>query len=254
MFSRFLSKLFKKPQNTDHELLENLRELEAVIGYRFRNKNHLIQALKHRSFTARSGEKRRNSNERLEFLGDSVLNFLTGQYFYENFADKHEGDLTKMRSILVSGENLSGTARKIDLGKYILIGDFEERTGGRDKDSILEDCMEALIGAVFIDGGIKKASALIKRLILSEADDIIRMKKHANYKSELLELVQSKGYTPPTYELINSEGPEHDKIFTVSVLIGGKAFADGTSNSKKKAEQEASANALNLIENNPELI
>lgn len=254
MFSKFLSRFLKKPQNIDRELLENIRELEVIIGYRFRNKNHLIQALKHRSFTARSGEERNNSNERLEFLGDSVLNFLAGQYFYEIYSDKHEGDLTKMRSILVSGENLSETARKIDLGKYILIGDFEERTGGRDKDSILEDCMEALIGAVFIDGGINKASDLVNKLLLADVDEIIRTKKHSNYKSELLEFVQSKGYPPPTYELIDSEGPEHDKIFTVSVLIGGKVIADGTSNSKKKAEQEASAKALKLIENNPELI
>ncbi|MBN2858120.1 MAG: ribonuclease III [Candidatus Delongbacteria bacterium] len=254
MLRTLTSLFFNKDKNIPHELLENIRELEGIIGYRFRNKNLLIQALKHRSFTARSGEERKSSNERLEFLGDSVLNFLTGQYFYENFTEKHEGDLTKMRSILVSGENLSETARKIDLGKYILVGDFEERTGGRDKDSILEDCMEALIGAVFIDGGIEKASSLVKKLILNDADEILRTKKHSNYKSELLELVQSKGYPPPTYELTGSEGPEHEKTFTVNVIVDGKVIADGTSNSKKRAEQEASARALELIKRNTELI
>jgi ribonuclease-3 len=254
LFRNLLSKFIKKPQNISRELLESIRELEDIIGYRFRNKTLLVQALKHRSFTARNGEERKYSNERLEFLGDSVLNFLTGKYFYENFSDKHEGDLTKMRSIIVSGENLSETARKIDLGRFILVGDFEDRTGGRDKDSILEDCIEALVGAVFIDGGIEKASVLVNKLILNEADEIILTKKHSNYKSELLELVQSKGYPPPTYELINSEGPEHDKIFTVSVIVDGNVLAEGTSNSKKKAEQEASAKALDIAEKNQELI
>ncbi len=254
MFRKFLSRFFKKPQNINRELLENVRELEVIIGYKFRNKTLLIQALKHRSFIAISGEERKESNERLEFLGDSVLNFLAGKYFFENYSDKHEGDLTKMRSIMVSGENLSESARRIDLGKYILVGNYEEKTGGRDKDSILEDCMEALVGAVFIDGGTEKASALVNKLILNEADEIILTKKHTNYKSELLELVQSKGYPPPTYELINSEGPEHDKIFTVSVIVDGKVITEGTSNSKKKAEQEASAKALDIVEKNQELI
>jgi ribonuclease-3 len=130
LFLNIFSKFFNRNLNIPQKLLENIRELEAVLDYRFKDKTLLVQALKHRSFVSGSGENRIESNERLEFLGDSVLNFIVGKYFYDNFADKQEGDLTKMRSVLVSGDNLSETARNLNLGKYILIGEFEEKTGG----------------------------------------------------------------------------------------------------------------------------
>jgi len=254
LFRRFLQRFFSKDLNIPQKLLDNIRELENFLRYSFTDKHLLLQALKHRSYVAGSGESRKESNERLEFLGDSVLNFIVGKHFYEQYSEKQEGELTKMRSVLVSGGNLSDTAREIGLGRFILIGEFEERSGGRDKDSILEDCMEALIGAVYLDGGIERTSKLIERIILVKAVEKFGSKKYSNYKSELLELVQSYGFSPPTYETVNTEGPEHEKTFTVNVLINGNIIAEGIANSKKKAEQEASAKALDLISNDENIL
>ncbi len=247
MFRDLFLSLFPRDINIPRKLLDSVRELEAVIKYRFKKRSTLIQALKHRSYVSAVGENRNDSNERLEFLGDSVLNFVVGKYFYGHFENKNEGDLTKIRSVIVSGENLCKSARKLGLGKYILISEYEEKTGGRDKDSLLEDCMEALIGAVYIDGGIEKAEELIMNTVLNEndADDWSKLK--ANAKSELLELVQSNGFHPPTYETVSEEGPEHEKTFTVNVLINDKIVADGSSWTKKKAEQNASSKALEII-------
>ncbi len=247
MINGFLSKLFNPKLKIPQELLDSIRELEVLFGYRFKDKNLIVQALKHRSYVAGTSEDRKDTNERLEFLGDSVLNFLVGRYFYEKYDDKDEGYLTKMRSVLVSGDNLSDTARKIGLGKYVLISTFEEKTGGRDKDSILEDCMEAMIGAAFLDGGMERTYRVVKKLILDRSEEIFENRKHLNFKSGLLELAQSLGYDPPTYETVKCEGPEHEKIFTVSVTVNGKNLAEGKAASKKKAEQEASAKALDIL-------
>jgi len=251
----FFLKLFSRDLNIPQKLLENIRELEDIISYRFIDKQLLIQALTHRSYTSKHGNGHRaDSNERLEFLGDSVLNFITGKFFFKRFPEMQEGQLTKMRSVLVSGENLSNTAKEIDLGKFILLSEFEERSGGREKNSILEDCMEALIGAIYLDGGIEKAEKVIELMILSNDADNYSDMKFSNFKSELLELVQSYGYPPPRYETVNTEGPEHDKIFTVNVIINERVIASGISNSKKKAEQEASAKALEMISDNSGLL
>lgn len=248
MLRNLFLRLFSRDLNIPQKLLENIRELEDIISYRFKDKHLLIQALTHRSYTSKHGNGHRaDSNERLEFLGDSVLNFIVGKYFYNKFLDKQEGDLTKMRSVLVSGENLSAAAKELDLGKFILLSEFEERSGGRDKNSILEDCMEALIGAVYLDGGMEKAERVIGLLILPDSTDNFSGMKFSNFKSELLELVQSHGYPPPRYETVNTEGPEHDKTFTVNVMINDKVITNGISNSKKRAEQEASAKALEMI-------
>lgn len=247
MLFGFLSRLFKKDLNTDFQLPEKYRELESILSCRFKNPSLLIQALTHRSFTSKEHDSRTASNERLEFLGDSVLNLIAGKYFFENFEESQEGELTRMRSYVVSGENLSAKARAIGLGKYVILGEFEQKAGGSDKDSILEDCMEALIGAVYLDGGIEKAERAVKKIILPKDPEQFSEMKSTNFKSELLELVQSKGMLPPRYETVNTEGPEHEKTFTVNVLVGGKAVAQGVSGSKKKAEQEASSRALDLI-------
>lgn len=247
MLRNLFSRLFSRDLNIPRELLENIRELEGIISYRFRDKHLLIQALTHRSYTSKQGNGHRtDSNERLEFLGDSVLNFIIGKFFFKKYPEMQEGQLTKMRSVLVSGENLSNTAKDIDLGKFILLSEFEERSGGRDKNSILEDCMEALIGAVYLDGGIERSEKVINILILSDKEGFSD-KSFSNYKSELLELVQSKGFPPPTYETVSTEGPEHEKTFTVNALVNGRIIAEGQANSKKKAEQESSAEALKKI-------
>jgi len=249
LLSKIIEKFRNKNQSYPKELLRSIGELERKLDYSFKDKSLLIKSLKHRSYISFNSEERSNSNERLEFLGDSVLSFIVSKHLYKSFSDQPEGELSKMRSILVSGDNLCGIARKLNLGKYILVSEYEEKSGGREKDSILEDCMEAVIGAVYMDGGIIKTQNMIKNIFLENCEAVLSEKKYSNYKSELLELVQSHGMEPPTYEIALEEGPEHDKKFTVNVIIRGKTVAEGKANSKKRAEQLASSNALEIIKN-----
>jgi ribonuclease III len=252
LISKLIRKLLNRNRNYSKGLLKSIGELEDKLGYFFKDKGLLIQALKHRSYITSNSEERSRSNERLEFLGDSVLSFVVSKHLYKTFSEQPEGELSKMRSILVSGENLCSIARKLELGKYILVSEYEERSGGREKDSILEDCMESVIGAVYLDSGILKTQKLIRDIFLENCGTVLSEKKNSNYKSDLLELVQSYGIEPPTYEVAREDGPEHDKTFTVNVIIHGKIVADGKANSKKKAEQSASSNALNKINSDPD--
>ena len=208
----------------------------------------MLNALKHRSFISQSNQNRSDSNERLEFLGDSALNFVVVKYLYNSYPDLDEGELSKMKYVIVSGENLSLIAREIELGDHILLSEFEEKSGGKDKASILEDTFEAVIGAVYLDSGIHKVDNMVSTLILDNIDKTLDNTLTKNYKSELLELVQSKGLEPPTYEIVDEEGPEHEKIFTVKAIVDGKEIARGSSSSKKKAEQEASKIALENLD------
>ena len=242
MFKKFFSKT--KEDGTDVSNRDNLKELEKKISYMFKDKDLLLNALKHRSFISQSNQNRSDSNERLEFLGDSALNFVVVKYLYNSYPDLDEGELSKMKSVIVSGENLSLIAREIELGDHILLSEFEEKSGGKDKASILEDTFEAVIGAVYLDSGIHKVDNVVSALILDNIDKTLDNTLTKNYKSELLELVQSKGLEPPTYEIVDEEGPEHEKIFTVKAIVDGEEIARGSSSSKKRAEQEASRIAL----------
>ena len=227
---------------------DNLKALEDKISYSFKNKDLLLTALKHRSFISQTTQDRIDSNERLEFLGDSALNFVVVKYLYKSYPNLDEGDLSKMKSVIVSGENLSLIAREMDLGEHILLSEYEEKSGGRDKSSILEDTFEAIIGAIYLDSGIAKAEKMIKALVLENINKALENTLNRNYKSELLELVQSQGLEPPTYEIISEEGPEHEKTFTVKAIVNGKEISQGSSSSKKRAEQEASRKALNSLD------
>ncbi|NOR45265.1 MAG: ribonuclease III [Candidatus Delongbacteria bacterium] len=227
---------------------DNLKTLEEKISYSFKNKDLLLTALKHRSFISQTTQDRIDSNERLEFLGDSVLNFIVVKYLYKSYPDLDEGELSKMKSVIVSGENLSLIAREMKLGEDILLSEYEEKSGGRDKSSILEDTFEAIIGAIYLDSGIVKAEKMIKVLVLENIERSLENTLTINYKSELLELVQSKGLEPPTYEVVSEEGPEHEKTFTVKAIVNGKEISQGSSTSKKRAEQEASRKALHSLD------
>jgi ribonuclease III len=254
LISKLIDKFLNKKTDLPKELLETIGELENNLNYNFKNKKLLVQALKHRSYTTEHNENRGMSNERLEFLGDSVLNFAVSKFLFKNFPDKPEGEMSKMRSILVSGESLKVTARELGIGKYILLSEYETKSGGREKESILEDCMEAVLGAIYIDGGIIKTINFVNKTVLSNYEKFIEERKNANYKSELLELVQSLGFDPPTYDIVSEEGPEHEKTFTVNAKIGHIVLAKGRSTSRKKAEQEASSNALEIIRKNPKIL
>lgn len=218
--------------------------LERRIGYTFQQPDLLELALTHRSHTGHREGQRQVSNERLEFLGDAVLDLCVSRHLYQSFPDKKEGELTKLKSIIVSGPFLVRLALGIGLGDHLLLSESEARTGGRQRPSILEDAFEALLGAMYLDGGLAAAEAFVQRHILEGLDLSQASRDNRNYKSLLLELSQSRGEGNPVYEVVEEVGPDHSKFFVVEVLVDGCAMGRGTGASKKKAEQEAARLAL----------
>ncbi len=225
-----------------------LAEFQDKIQHHFANVELLRVALTHRSF-ARSGEKDwLPSNERLEFLGDSVLGLIVSEFLYNRFPTKSEGGLTKLKSLLVNETALFRVSEALDLGRFILLSPEEERAGGRNRVSINSDSLEAVIGALYLDGGLGAVRPMIDRYIISQMEKIEADDSFRNYKGELLELVQGRGEGMPRYEVIEERGPDHDKTFSVVVYINGRKIGSGLGPSKKDAEQEAAAEALrNLL-------
>lgn len=215
--------------------------LEAVIGYRFRDPGLLKQALSHKSFASESGTG--VYNERLEFLGDSVLAAVVAHQLFAEYPDEPEGSLSKKKSLLVSRPSLAAWAEEIDLGRHLYLGVGEETTGGRSRHSLLANAIEALIGAMYLDGGYDAAAAFIRAWCgrthggLTETD----------HKSRLQELLQKRYKAPPSYELTASAGPDHDKTFSVLVRIGPRELGRGTGKNKKEAEQAAARDALSRM-------
>lgn len=222
--------------------------LEQRLGYKFRNKALLEEALTHRSFLKEAGKERNSSYERMEFLGDAVLGLSVSSYLFENFPDKDEGELTKLKATLVSEVNLSRRAKLISLGKYLYLSTEEEKSGGRTRTSILSDSYEAILGAVFIDGGLAAAEQFIRTHLLKNLKETAEDKSMHNYKGELLELLQAEGEGTPKYEVLEEEGPDHQKMFTIGVYSKGKLLGRGKGASKKEAEQNAAMMALEELE------
>jgi ribonuclease III len=231
-----------------------LSVLEAKLGYTFRDRSLLINALLHRSHIHVTGQDREQSNERLEFLGDAVLGLVVNERLYHKFPERSEGDLTKMKSLLVCGVRLSEVAVNFDLGVHIRMSRSEAATGGRQRSSILADTTEALIGAVYLDGGLAPAAGMIERVVLSGSDKILARRSLRNYKSRLQEMIQARFKTPPRYKVLEVSGPDHDRLFKVSVFINGIAMGEGEGRNKKTAEQSAAREALQHIENDPKLL
>lgn len=218
-----------------------LTKLEKAIGYTYRNKDLLVAALSHSSYANERFKDNLRSYERLEFLGDSILGFVTAEYLYRTFPDKLEGELTRIRADLVCEKNLSDVAEDLHLGDYLLLGHGEDQGGGRKRTSILCDVMESLIAAAYLDGGFLSAKSIIDRLILPK---IIVADKVHDYKTELQELVQQRKNQTLVYELIDAQGPDHCKEFTVCVKLNGMVIGTGSGSSKKRAEQAAASVAL----------
>lgn len=208
----------------------------------FNNKDLLELALTHRSYVNEHKGKRTN-NERLEFLGDAVLEFIVSEKLYLQFQDKEEGFLTALRSNLVNTQALSQVAKKIGLGNAVNLSKGEEETGGRDNPSILADTLEAIIGAIYLDQGIAKATDFVETHILNNLKEVAS-KPLKDAKSRLQELVQSKGYSTPRYVVVEETGPDHFKEFTVQVLVNNHPGKIGKGRSKAEAEQDAATNAL----------
>lgn len=219
---------------------KDIKQLEEAIGYTFNDPGYLTVALTHSSYANEIRAGRGADYERQEFLGDAVLELISSDHIFHNHPDMPEGDMTKLRASLVCEPALAHCARDIDLADYIRLGRGEESTGGRTKESIISDVMEAIIGGIYLDSGIDEAAKFVNRFIMSHADEI-----HAFYdaKSQLQQLVQANGQVV-TYEVIGESGPDHAKVYKVACLIDGEQVSDGEGRSKKSAQQAAALDAL----------
>ena len=222
-----------------------IKDLENAIGYRFKNITLLQNALTHSSYANERWHDSLMSNERLEFLGDSVLGMVVAEYLYTHFPDRPEGELTRMRADMVCEQALAQTANKLSLGQHLLLGHGEEQGGGRKRDSILADAVESIIAASFLDGGMEVAKQIISRFVLCDVP-VTRM-HNADYKTMLQELIQQKKNQTLSYQLVAESGPDHDKRFTVAVCLNGTQIGEGIGSSKKRAEQEAAKAAISEI-------
>ena len=225
-----------------------MRELEKKLNYTFRDPGLLGEALSHSSYANEHRSAGLRSNERLEFLGDSVLGFVTAEFLFLQHPDLPEGDLTRIRAALVCEQSLYEVARKLDLGRYLKLGRGEEAGGGRERTSILADATEAVFAAVYLDGGIGAASTLIHRVLLDAEKEEVVEERRRDYTTALQELVQRQADQVLTYRMIGEEGPDHDKTFLAEVLLNGTQVGTGSGHSKKEAEQSAAKAALRKLE------
>lgn len=225
--------------------MESIEKFEQIIGYTFKDKNLIYQAFSHSSY-ANEKKKPGGSNERLEFLGDSVLSIVVSEYLYTHLTHIAEGELTKLRASLVCEKSLHVFARQISLGDFLMLGKGEENTGGRERPSILADAFEAVIAAIYLDGGLEAARRHILRFI---PEDIQRRKKPVfnDFKTILQEIVQKNPEEKVEYILAGEEGPDHNKRFVVEVCLNSNVIGRGKGKSKKEAEQLAAKEALELM-------
>ncbi|MCI8292669.1 MAG: ribonuclease III [Hespellia sp.] len=225
-------------------MTEKLAVLEERIGYQFRDRKKLQNAMMHSSYTNERRLPKYQCNERLEFLGDAVLELVSSEYLFLESPQMPEGELTKTRASMVCEPALAFCAREIELGKYLLLGKGEDATGGRERDSITSDAMEALIGAIYLDGGFTSAKEFIRKFILK---DLEHKKLFYDSKTILQEMVQAQMEGPVSYQLLGEEGPDHNKSFSVRVLIQGKECGIGKGRTKKAAEQQAAYRAILML-------
>lgn len=229
----------------NREKMKIREEFEKIIEYEFQDKGLLERALTHSSYANEKHMLKYSDNERLEFLGDAVLEVASSEFLYLNYPDLNEGDLTKLRASLVCEPTLAGCALQLRLGEFIFLGRGEEMTGGRKRNSILSDAVEALIGAIYLDGGFACAKAFVLKFILT---DIEHKKLFYDSKTILQEYVQGNYEETLNYRLLSESGPDHAKSFTVEARIGEKSISEGSGRTKKAAEQEAAYQALLLLD------
>ncbi len=223
---------------------ESSRRLEKIIGHRFRSPDLLKQALTHKSAVVQEDVSGLLSNERMEFLGDAVLNCLVTEYLFLHYPKKSEGQLSKIKSLVVSRKILGEVAQCIELGKYLIFGVSEEKSGGRSRLSTMSNAFEAILGAVFLDGGLEAVKKLLERQLFRRIPEFLRDERHINYKSRILELSQSDGFGIPRYVTVEASGPDHAKEFTIEVEVAGVVLGKGSGPNKKIAQQHAAQAAL----------
>ncbi len=241
-----LKRLFSRPETGAG--LEHLAEkFHDVFQYEFKDEELLLEALVHRSYIRTPEGANLNSYERLEFLGDSVLGLIVAEQLFLLFPEYSEGELTKLKSLLVNETSLANIGGEAGLGEIVRLSPDEERTGGRQRQSIIADCFEAALGAIFLDSSIDTVREVVKRLIISRVDDVQADKSQINYKGHLLEFLQSRGEAAPQYEVIAETGPDHRKIFSIAIKFHGKTIGTGEGNAKKEAEQKAAREGLQSL-------
>ena len=240
--------LFYEKKKLDPERKKALKTFCRDLGLSFGNLNLLDLAFHHRSFSNENTEHRRYNNERLEFLGDSVLGLVTAAFLYEDMMDNPEGDLAKIKANVVSEKSLAPIAKNVmHIDQYLILGKGEELSGGREKPAILADAVEAVIGALYLDSGYEAAEKLVLKLIVPEIRKVQQDKGNKDYKSLLQEFYQKKYRTCPSYELVKMTGPDHDKTFWVTVHLGNTSYGPESGKSKKAAEQEAAKAAYRML-------
>lgn len=222
------------------------KKLEEQIGIKFKDYHLLRNAFVHRSYLNEHRDSQYESNERLEFLGDAVLELVVTEYLYSNYPNP-EGELTNWRSALVKGEMLAKIATELKLGEYLFLSHGEEKSGGRTKDYLLANTFESLIGVIYLELGYEMAKGFITRFLLVHLEDILVKGEHIDAKSRLQEIAQEKVGDTPSYELQHAEGPDHDKVFTMAAYIGERMVGKGKGGSKQLAEQEAAEDALKRL-------
>ena len=227
--------------------MPDIDALQKILGVTFNRPSLLEQALVHSSYINENPTYTSGHNERLEFFGDAVLDFIVAEKLYQEFPDLSEGKMTKLRASLVRRDTLARVARDIKLGDYLFMGKGEESSGGRNKTPNLAGALEAIIAAVYLDQGMAAAGNMVMELLVEEWKKISRQNIYVDYKSKLQELVQSRFQMTPAYRLVSEEGPDHDKSFVVEVMVNAKVLGSGTGKSKKLAETEAARLALERL-------
>ncbi|MBM3327260.1 MAG: ribonuclease III [Calditrichaeota bacterium] len=221
--------------------------LEPLLGHHFRHPAILQRALTHRSYVGEADEAFSECNETLELLGDAVLDLIVVEELLCRLPKANEGQLSKLKSMLVSGSALERVAARLKLGDFLLLGESEERNGGRNRASILEDVYEAVVGALYLDGGMPVAKRFVHKTVIPRLDILLRHNIDVNYKSQLLEFAQGRGFQPPLYSILRETGPDHHKEFEVEVSLSGRLVGRGAGRSKKMAEQAAAREAMAIM-------
>jgi ribonuclease-3 len=220
-----------------------LPDIEKFLGVTFNDQTLLEQAFYHRSYL-NEAKQIKQSNERLEFLGDAVLSFLTSQFLYKMYPQYPEGTLTNIRSSLVKTTTLGAISKELSFGDLLKLSKGEAESGGRNNPSLLADCFEAFLGALFLDQGIDVAGDFLKKVLFPKTDDIVKTKSYIDFKSYLQEITQEMNKISPTYTVIHTQGPDHDRTFTIEVSLLGKTLGSGVGKSKQEGEQAAAKNSL----------
>ena len=226
----------------------NIDTAQNALGVSFQDETLLQRALTHRSYLNENPSYPFEDNERLEFLGDAIIDFVVGEFLYHRFPDIKEGELTSRRSALVRTEMLASFAQKIDLGLYLLMGKGEEETGGRQREGLLCGAFEALVGALYLDNGLESIRKLVLPFVESQIENIVRTQSHHDAKSAFQELAQGEKKITPIYKTIEESGPDHAKIFTVATYLDSEEYGRGTGTNKQRAAQDAAHAAIAKLE------